>query len=422
RRDEAAHAEGPAHRHVELVVHLRGDGVAEELAAHRHRVVGRVDGLLHVALGLEEGLAHLTRHRAGDLGLPLGEQVAHLLQDLTALGGGHEPPRLERLPGRLDGVGDVLGRGGREAADHVGLPGGVAALERRAGARVAPLAADVVLEPRGLVGRGLDVGRRAGARLGHERGSSVGTKDREGRVLTYRRLRAPPPSASPSHRLFVCMETATASAERLAERLSHRIRSVPPSGIRRFFEIAATMEDIISLGIGEPDFVSPRPVIEAAKASLEAGKTGYTANLGLRELRDAIAEEMDRLYGVAYNPANEVIVTIGASEAMMIAMLALLDPGDEVLIPEPCFVSYGPTAQFCGGKVVWVPTRAENDFQVTASDIEPRITDRTKLLFLGYPNNPTGAVLRRDTLEEIAEVVVEHDLFVLSDEIYDRLV
>ncbi len=218
------------------------------------------------------------------------------------------------------------------------------------------------------------------------------------------------------------METATASAERLAERLSHRIRSVPPSGIRRFFEIAATMEDIISLGIGEPDFVSPRPVIEAAKASLEAGKTGYTANLGLRELRDAIAEEMDRLYGVAYNPANEVIVTIGASEAMMIAMLALLDPGDEVLIPEPCFVSYGPTAQFCGGKVVWVPTRAENDFQVTASDIEARITDRTKLLFLGYPNNPTGAVLRRDTLEEIAEVVVEHDLFVLSDEIYDRLV
>lgn len=212
------------------------------------------------------------------------------------------------------------------------------------------------------------------------------------------------------------------TAERLAGRLSERIRSVPPSGIRRFFEIAATMDDVISLGIGEPDFVSPAPIIEAAKAGLDAGKTGYTANLGLRELRAAISGELDRLYGLEYADENEVIVTVGASEAMVIAMLALVDPGDEVLIPEPCFVSYGPTAEFCGGEVVWVPTRAENDFQVTAEDIRSRITDRTKLLFLGYPNNPTGAVLRRDTLEAIAEVVVEHDLFVLSDEIYDRLV
>ena len=216
--------------------------------------------------------------------------------------------------------------------------------------------------------------------------------------------------------------STTRDAERLAGRLSERIRSVPPSGIRRFFEIAATMDDVISLGIGEPDFVSPQPIIEAAKDSLDAGKTGYTANLGLAELRVAIAGELDRLYGLSYNPDNEVIATIGASEAMMIAMLAVVDPGDEVLIPEPCFVSYGPTAEFAGGKVVWVPTRAENDFQVTAEDIRSRITDKTKMLFLGYPNNPTGAVLRRDTLEEIAEVVVEHDLFVLSDEIYDRLV
>jgi aminotransferase len=222
------------------------------------------------------------------------------------------------------------------------------------------------------------------------------------------------------------METATAdrlqAAERLAGRLSERIRTVPPSGIRRFFEIAATMEDVISLGIGEPDFVSPRPIVEAAEASLDAGKTGYTANLGLLELREAIAGEVRERYGVEYNPKNEVIVTIGASEAMMIAMLALLDPGDEILIPEPCFVSYGPTAQFAGGKVVWVPTRVETDFQVTAEDIERRITDRTKVLFLGYPNNPTGAVLRRETMEEIAEVVEKHDLFVISDEIYDRLV
>ncbi len=228
------------------------------------------------------------------------------------------------------------------------------------------------------------------------------------------------------------METATqtaarvtdhlAEAERLAGRLSERIRTVPPSGIRRFFEIAATMKDVISLGIGEPDFVSPAPIIAAAKRSMDEGKTGYTANLGLLDLREAIAEELNTLHGVQYKPATEIVVTIGASEAMMIAMLALLDPGDEILIPEPCFVSYGPTAEFAGGKVVWVPTRAENDFQVTAADIEARITPRTKVLFLGYPNNPTGAVLRRETLEEIADLVIRKDLFVISDEIYSRLV
>jgi aminotransferase len=224
------------------------------------------------------------------------------------------------------------------------------------------------------------------------------------------------------------METATATADRLTEaarmagRLSERILTVPPSGIRRFFEIAATMDDVISLGIGEPDFVSPKPIIDAAKASLDAGKTGYTANLGLLELREAIADEMSRLYGAEYNPANEIMVTIGASEAMMCAMLAVLNPGDEILIPEPCFVSYGPTAEFAGGKVVWVPTSAENDFEVTAADIEARITPRTKALFLGYPNNPTGAVMTRETMAEIAELVVQHDLFVISDEIYDRLV
>ncbi|WP_412062904.1 pyridoxal phosphate-dependent aminotransferase [Rubrivirga sp. IMCC45206] len=216
--------------------------------------------------------------------------------------------------------------------------------------------------------------------------------------------------------------TVTDTATRLAGRLSERIRSVPPSGIRRFFEIAATMDDVISLGIGEPDFVSPDPILQAAHRGLDAGKTGYTANLGLAELRVAIADEMDRLYGLTYADKDEIIVTVGASEAMTIAMLTLVGPGDEVLIPEPCFVSYGPIAEFCGAKVVWVPTRAENDFQVTADDIRSRVTDKTKLLFLGYPNNPTGAVLRRDTLEAIAEVVVEHDLFVLSDEIYDRLV
>lgn len=213
--------------------------------------------------------------------------------------------------------------------------------------------------------------------------------------------------------------TATADVSSL---VSERGRTVPPSGIRRFFEIAATMEDIISLGIGEPDFVSPKPVIDAAIRSLHDGRTGYTANAGLIRLREVIADEMDRLYDVKYDPGRQIIVTVGASEAMQIAMLAMLDPGDEILIPEPCFVSYGPTATFAGAKVVYVPTRVENNFQVTADDIAERITPRTKALFLGYPNNPTGAVLRRETLQEIAEVVEQNDLLLISDEIYDRLV
>lgn len=208
----------------------------------------------------------------------------------------------------------------------------------------------------------------------------------------------------------------------LAARLSHRARTVPPSGIRRFFEIAATMENVISLGIGEPDFVSPQPVIDAAIRSLHEGKTGYTANAGLMRLRELISGDLEGRYGVRYDPAQQIIVTVGASEAMQLAMLALLDPGDEILIPEPCFVSYGPTAQFAGAEVVYVPTRVDTNFQVTANDIAARITPRSKVLFLGYPNNPTGAVLRRETLEEIAEVVVDNDLLVISDEIYDRLV
>ncbi len=208
----------------------------------------------------------------------------------------------------------------------------------------------------------------------------------------------------------------------LESRLSTRVRTVPPSGIRRFFEIAATMDDVISLGIGEPDFVSPQPIIDAAIASLHQGLTGYTSNAGRADLRELIADELQRLYGVSYDPNGEILVTVGVSEALQLTMLALLEPGDEILIPEPCFVSYGPTAVFAGGTVVYVPTSVENDFQVTAEDIRARITPRTKVLFLAYPSNPTGAVLRREVLEEIAEVVEEHDLLVISDEIYDRLV
>jgi aminotransferase len=208
----------------------------------------------------------------------------------------------------------------------------------------------------------------------------------------------------------------------LSQYLSERMRTTPPSGIRRFFEIAATMEDVISLGIGEPDFVSPRPVIDAGIRSLEEGKTSYTSNAGLMELRELITGDLDRLYGLDYSAESEVLVTVGCSEAMQLAMLAILDPGDEILIPEPCFVSYGPTARFAGGTVVDVPTRVETNFQVTAADLEKKVTDNTKAVFLGYPNNPTGAVLEREMLEEIAEFVIEHDLLVISDEIYDRLI
>ena len=212
------------------------------------------------------------------------------------------------------------------------------------------------------------------------------------------------------------------SSDTLTNRLASRVHAVPPSGIRRFFEIAATMDDVISLGIGEPDFVTPKPAVDAAIESLRDGMTGYTANSGRQDLREAATEEISRRYGVSYDPADEIIITVGVSEAMQLSMLALLEQGDEILIPEPCFVSYGPTAIFAGADVKYVPTSVEENFQVTAEAIEAAVSPRSKVLFLGYPNNPTGAVLRRDTLEEIAEVVVKHDLLVISDEIYDRLI
>ena len=208
----------------------------------------------------------------------------------------------------------------------------------------------------------------------------------------------------------------------LETRLARRVKKVPPSGIRRFFEIADTMENVISLGIGEPDFVSPAPIIDAAKASLDRGETGYTANAGRQELREGIAEEIASRYGISYDADTEILVTIGVSEAMQLAMLALLEEGDEILIPEPCFVSYGPTAVFAGAKVHYLPTSVDNHFQVTAETVEEHITPDTKAIMVGYPNNPTGAVLRRETMEEIARVVEKHDLIVISDEIYDRLV
>ncbi len=204
--------------------------------------------------------------------------------------------------------------------------------------------------------------------------------------------------------------------------VSERVASVPPSGIRRFFDIAATMEDVISLGIGEPDFPTPEPILRAGIESLQRGETHYTSNSGLMELRRAIAEHLDRLYGQTYNPASEILITVGVSEALYLACAATLDPGDEVIIPEPCFVSYAPEVVFAGGVPVMVPTSAENQWQVTAEAIEAAITERTKALLLGYPNNPTGAIMSRERLNEIAAVVKRHNLLVISDELYDRLV
>ncbi|PID85463.1 MAG: aromatic amino acid aminotransferase [Chloroflexi bacterium] len=204
--------------------------------------------------------------------------------------------------------------------------------------------------------------------------------------------------------------------------ISKRVAQTPPSGIRKFFDIVATMKDVISLGIGEPDFVTPPPVLQAGIASLKRGETGYTSNSGTIEMRRAVSKHLHKLYGVSYDSENEIIITVGVSEAVYLAMTAVLDPGDEVIIPEPCFVSYAPEVSFAGGVPVMVPCYVEHQFQVTAEDIEARVTDKTKAIFLGYPNNPTGAVMSRQRMTEIAAVAEQHNLLIISDEIYDQLV
>lgn len=204
--------------------------------------------------------------------------------------------------------------------------------------------------------------------------------------------------------------------------ISQKVASTPPSGIRKFFDIAATMENVISLGIGEPDFVTPEPILREGIASLKRGETRYTSNSGTIELRTALSRHLAELYGVHYSPEAEILITVGVSEALYLAMTAVVDPGDEVIIPEPCFVSYAPEVTFAGGVPVTVPTRVEDDFQVTAAAIQEAITPKTKALLLGYPNNPTGAVMTREIMQEIAILAEKHDLLLISDEIYDRLV
>ncbi|MGC8838028.1 MAG: aminotransferase class I/II-fold pyridoxal phosphate-dependent enzyme [Anaerolineae bacterium] len=204
--------------------------------------------------------------------------------------------------------------------------------------------------------------------------------------------------------------------------VARRVAEVPPSGIRRFFDIAATMEDVISLGIGEPDFVTPQRIIQAGIRSLEEGHTHYTSNSGILELREALAGHLERLYGVRYDPEGELLITVGVSEALYLALTATLDPGDEVIVPQPCFVAYEPEVLFAGGTPVILPLRVEDAFQIRAEALEALITPRTKALLIGYPNNPTGAVMPREGLLRVAEIAQKHDLLVISDEIYDRLV
>lgn len=205
-------------------------------------------------------------------------------------------------------------------------------------------------------------------------------------------------------------------------RIAHRVASLRPSGIRKFFDIAATMQDVISLGIGEPDFTTPEPILQAGLRSLQRGETHYTSNHGKLELRQGLAAHLERLYGVRYDPLDEMVITVGVSEALYLCMTAILDPGDEVIIPTPCFVSYQPEVILAGGVPVEIPTRMEDNFEVDPDRIRRAITPRTKAIFVAYPSNPTGAVASREVLQEIARIAQEHDLILISDEIYDRLV
>lgn len=205
------------------------------------------------------------------------------------------------------------------------------------------------------------------------------------------------------------------------KRISPVVQAIPPSGIRRFFDIAAEMEDVISLGVGEPDFVTPWSIRESCVYGLEQGYTSYTANRGLLELREEICALQKRNFNIDYDPKTNVLVTVGVSEALDIAMRAILTPGDEILIPEPCYVSYKACASLAGAVPVAVPAKIENNFSITPADLEAHVTHKTKALLIGYPNNPTGAILTKEQLMDIANFAQEHDLIVISDEIYGDL-
>lgn len=203
--------------------------------------------------------------------------------------------------------------------------------------------------------------------------------------------------------------------------LNKTITEIKPSGIRKFFDIVHEMDDAISLGVGEPDFDTPWRVRDEAIYSLEQGRTFYTSNSGLMELRQEVAGYLNRKYGLSYDPKTEMMITVGGSEAIDVALRAMLDPGDEVLIPQPSYVSYLPCTILAGGTPVVIDLKEENEFRLTAEELEAAITDKTKILILPFPNNPTGAIMERKDLEAIAEVILKHDIFVMTDEIYSEL-
>ncbi len=205
------------------------------------------------------------------------------------------------------------------------------------------------------------------------------------------------------------------------ERLSPQVRSIAPSGIRKFFDIAAKMKDVISLGVGEPDFVTPWSIRESCVYGLEQGYTSYTANRGTLELRQEISNHFKRRHDINYNAETDILVTVGVSEALDLALRAVVSPGDEVLIPEPCYVSYAACTTLAGGVPVSVPANIENEFRITPEELERYVTPRTKILLIGYPNNPTGAIMERADLSKIAEFALKYDLIVISDEIYGDL-
>lgn len=203
--------------------------------------------------------------------------------------------------------------------------------------------------------------------------------------------------------------------------LSKQITEIKPSGIRKFFDIASERKDVISLGVGEPDFDTPWHIRDEGIYSLEKGKTFYTSNAGLMELREEICKYYSRRFNVDYTPKSDVIITVGGSEAIDIALRAMVDPGDEVIIPQPCYVSYEPCAILAGGKPVIIELKNENQFRLTPEELLAAITDKTKILVLAFPNNPTGAIMEKEDLEKIAKICIEKDIFVLSDEIYAEL-
>ena len=203
--------------------------------------------------------------------------------------------------------------------------------------------------------------------------------------------------------------------------LSQKVTTIKPSGIRKFFDIASEMEDVISLGVGEPDFDTPWHIRDEGIYSLEKGRTFYTSNSGLMPLREEISRYLKRRCNLNYDPKREILVTVGGSEGIDLALRAMLDPGDEVLIPEPCYVSYLPCVQLAGGVPVTIELKEENEFRLTKEELLEKITDKTKILVLPFPNNPTGAIMRREDLEAIRDVIIEKELFVLSDEIYSEL-